>query len=649
VGLLVAVLSLAFAPKLGDVVSAATRIKRLGLAVAAAIAVFFIALITLSFVISAETVREQVKAQIHAVTGLDPVLSGDVSVSLFPTGRVRFDRVSFGDKHSGLSTLNVEQLVVRLRFFPFLIGRIEIADVTLVRPTITIGFGEGGGSNWAAQVDTLARALTPSPDRVKSFSEIRIADGTVMLHNENYNVVETLTNVDFTLAWPSISKTFGATGRFSWHEETIDAAVSLSDFVAALSGERSGLKLRLAGDLLKFAFDGYISHRPTLKMEGTLAADTASLRDTLRWAARWSAPGGSGFGPFAIKAQTNIVGRNISLSGVHVELDGNAGEGVIAFTNDGRQSLQGTLAVETLDLTPYVSTFRLLSGNDWNRRPIGVGGLNSVDVDIRLSAARVTLAHIKLGRTAVAANLRDGGLNIGIGESQAFGGVVTGTFGLARASAGAAVKAQLQFADVDLEQCLNELIGIRRIEGTGTITVTLDGSGGSVYEVTQSLNGNARIASKKGAIVGVNVEQLLRRLERNPLSTHSDFRGGKTPFDLFSIMLKVTQGVANFDDLRVEAPAWRIALSGMASIPERDLDLKGTASLLAVRDAAPTFELPFVVTGPWDEPLIWPDAQALIKHSGAAQPLLDAVRSRLKRDVGKAEAAKDSSPTSAPQ
>jgi hypothetical protein len=39
----------------------------------------------------------------------------------------------------------------------------------------------------------------------------------------------------------------------------------------------------------------------------------------------------------------------------------------------------------------------------------------------------------------------------------------------------------------------------------------------------------------------------------------------------------------------------------------------------------------------------------LIKHSGAAQPLLDAVRSRLKRDVGKAEAAKDSSLAPAPQ
>ena len=83
--------------------------------------------------------------------------------------------------------------------------------------------------------------------------------------------------------------------------------------VAALNGDRSGLKVRLAGTPFKFAFDGYISHRPTLKMEGTLAADAASLRDTLRWAEQPRPPGG-GFGRFALKAQTNVAGGSLALS-----------------------------------------------------------------------------------------------------------------------------------------------------------------------------------------------------------------------------------------------------------------------------------------------------------------------------------------------
>jgi AsmA protein len=419
-----------------------------------------------------------------------------------------------------------------------------------------------------------------------------------------------------------------------WHDEPVDATISLTDFAAALEGDRSGLKFRLAGPPFKFAFDGYISYRPTLKMEGTLAADAASLRETLRWTGQQLLPGG-GFGRFALKAQTNVVGGTIALSGVNIELDGNTGEGVLSF--DGRQSLQGTLAAEGLDLTPYVSTMRLLSSSErgWDTKPIALDGLEGVQLDLRLSAARVKVADAKLGRTAVAANLRDGNLAVAIGESQAFGGVVRGTFGLAKSRAGADFKAQLQFSDVDLEQCLGELFGIRRLEGKGNLGVALDSSGRSIYGLTKALNGTASLISRKGAIAGFNVEQLLKRIERRPLSGSGEFRTGKTPFETLTVNLRINQGVANVDDVRMEGPSVGLALGGSASIPARDLDLRGTASLLSISTsgtAAPAFELPFMVQGSWDDPIILPDPQSRIQRSGAAQPILDAVRNRNLRD-----------------
>jgi AsmA protein len=593
-------------------------------------------LVILPFLMPADAVREAVKAEIRAVTGLDPVLRGGASVSLFPTGTVSFDDVSLEDNRTGAPALTAEHVVARLRFFPFLAGRIEIADVSLVRPTIAIIFNADRSSNWSAHIETLARNLKPSPGRTASFSEIRIEDGTVILRDEAHRIVETLANVEMALAWPSISRSFAATGRFAWHDEPINATVSFTDFVAALNGDRSGLKVRLAGVPFKFAFDGYISHRPTLKMEGTLAADAASLRDTLRWAGQQAPPGG-GFGRFALKAQTNVVGGTIGLSGVNIELDGNTGEGVLAF--DGRQTLQGTLAAEGLDLTPYLSTVRLLTSGErgWDSKPIALDGLDGIHVDLRLSAARVNIANAKLGRTAVAANLRGGNLTVVVGESQAFGGIVKGTFGLAKSSAGADFKAQLQFSNVDLEQCLGEMFGIRRLEGKGNLGFAIDSSGSSVYDLTKALNGTATLSSRKGAIAGFNVEQLLRRIERRPLSGGGEFRSGKTPYETLTVNLNIIQGVANVDDVRMEGPSVGLALTGSASIPARELDLRGTASLLSVsasgaNAAVPAFELPFMVQGPWDDPIILPDPQSRIQRSGAAQPILDAVRNRSARD-----------------
>lgn len=616
--------------------SAATGIKRLGFAVAGIVAAGFAFLLALSFLISADTVRESVKSQIRAVTGFDPLLRGDVKVSLFPRGSVSFDDVSLGDNKTGASALTAQQLVVHLRFFPLLTGKIRIADVTLVRPTITVNFAPGGRTNWSGHMETLAKVLQPSPPLVESFSEIRIAGGTVIVRNDAYKVIEVLTDVDVALAWPSISKSFGATGRFVWHDEPIDATLSFTDFVAALTGDRSGLKLRVSGAPLKFAFDGYLSHRPRLKIDGMLAADTDSLRDALRWSAYWIAPTG-GFGRAALKAQVSVTGSNISLSSVNVELDGNAGEGALTFAGDGRKTLQGTLAVEGLDLSPYISTARVLTDRDhgWSRQQIALDGLSSVDVDLRLSAARVTIASAKLGRSAVAANLRNGNLTVAIGESQAFGGIVNGSFGLGTASGGTDFKAQIQFADVDLGQCLGELFGIRRVEGKGNLGFILDSSGASVYDLSKALNGTANLTSRKGAIAGVNIEQFLRRLERSPLSGRGELRGGRTPYDLLAINVKITQGTAEIEEARIEGTPVRLGLVGTASIPARDFDLKGTAALMtsSAADAPAAFELPFLVQGPWADPLVWPDPQILINRSGAAAPLLDAVRNRLKREA----------------
>jgi AsmA protein len=610
----------------------AIGIKRLALAAAALAAAAFAALVLLSILIPADTVRDAVKAEIRAVTGLDPVLRGGVAVSLFPRGEVNFEEVVLGDSSTGAPAITVEELTARLRFFPLLIGRVEIADVSLVRPTIAISFNPDGGSNWSSHVEMLARALQPQRERVASFSEIRISDGTVVLRDARRDLSETLSGVEFALAWPSISKTFAASGSFRWHGETIDGNFSLSDFVAALLGDKSGLKVRLSGAPAKFAFDGYISYRPTLRMEGTLAADTPSLRDTLRWATRHAPPGG-GFGRFALKAQTNVANGNVALSAVNVELDGNVGEGALTFDSNGRQALQGTLATEALDLTPYVSAIRFLtSGSDrnWEQAPISLDGLNDVDVDLRLSAARVTIANARLGRTAVAANLRGGHLTVTIGESEAFGGLVKGSFALAQASAGADLKAQLQFADVDLDQCLGDLFGFRRMEGKGTLGFAVESKGDSVYGLAKALNGSVNLTSRKGAIVGVNIEQLLKRLERSPLSIGNELRSGKTPFTQLLVNLKIEQGTVAVDDLRLEGPALRLALAGSASIPARDLDLNGTATLVSApaagaAEAAPVFELPFVLAGPWDDPEFRPDVRVLMRHSGAAAPLMDAI------------------------
>ncbi len=615
----------------------AQGMKRLAMPIAALLAAGFAGLVMTSWLIDKDAVRRSVEQQLRVATGLDLLVGGDIEVSLLPGSYVTLRKVGLkgGDAKNG-EPLTVDELTANLRLLPLLMRRYDIADVTLVNPHFNVMRDADGRSNWTPIVETLAKSIKPGVDSAVTFSEIRIVDGELTYRDEKQNAAENISDIDLSLGWPSISRSFAATGQFDWRGERVDGSLAIADFIAALSGDRSGLKVRAMSGPLKVAFDGTIANRTSLLMEGALSADSPSLRNAIRWAGE-TMSGSGGMGRFALKARANVVGDSVALTNVNVELDGNAAEGVITYSKGERQTLQATLAADTLDFTPYIATVRFLTSGarDWNRQLFDLRGLSATDLDMRLSAAKVIVGPSKLGRSAFGANLRSGTLVLSVGEAQIYGGTLRGSLGIARSDAVADVKAQFQVTDVDLEAGATELFGSHRLSGRGNINLALDATGASPYALTQTLNGTATLTGHDGAISGFNIEQLLKRLERKPLSGVGNFRSGNTPFDKINVSLSFNEGTATIDDARVEGPTARLTFTGTTSVPAREYDLKGLASLISADSTEPAFQLPFVVQGPWDDPLVFPDSDSLIRRSPASAPLLDSLKDRKTRDAVK--------------
>jgi AsmA protein len=253
---------------------------------------------------------------------------------------------------------------------------------------------------------------------------------------------------------------------------------------------------------------------------------------------------------------------------------------------------------------------------------------------MRLSLARVIVRKTDLRRVAAAATLRNGRFTLSIGEAQFHGGTLRGRAVFSQAEDGNAdVKIEASIAEFDLAAGMPVLTGIQRIEGKGTLALALEGTGAHVQAITRSLSGSVTFSAKDGALSGINVEQVLRRLERKPLSGSPDFGGGRTAFERMNAKLRVAGGFAKVEDANIEGPIVKVRLAGEASVVDRDFDLKGVATLMrAATPAASVFELPFIVLGPWDRPFLLPDATALIQRSGAAAPLLDAARKQAARE-----------------
>src|SRR5439155_6074520 len=206
--------------------------KRLGIPVAALFGVVVLALIGTSWFLNRDALRQAVEAQIREVTGLDLIVTGAIDVSVFPGSYVSFHNVGLKGGGTADPALAVDVLTANLRLLPLLLRRYEIADVMMLRPHIHVTRDAHGDSNWTPFIQTIARTMKPGADNQVSFSEIRIQDGILSYEDAGNHASEKLDDIDLSLAWPSISRSFAVTGQFDWRGQRVDGAISVSDFAA---------------------------------------------------------------------------------------------------------------------------------------------------------------------------------------------------------------------------------------------------------------------------------------------------------------------------------------------------------------------------------------------------------------------------------
>src|ERR1043166_1725120 len=163
--------------------STAAGFKRLGLAIAGVLATIAVVVIAGPLFIPREAVLSAIKGEIRAATGLDLAVRGEASVSLFPWGNVSLGDVVLAGGSGAEPALVAKELHARLRLVPLLFGRIGASDLALSHARVAVVIGRDGSSNWSGLSQKFARTLMPA-ERVTTISEIRIADGTVVIRDE---------------------------------------------------------------------------------------------------------------------------------------------------------------------------------------------------------------------------------------------------------------------------------------------------------------------------------------------------------------------------------------------------------------------------------------------------------------------------------
>lgn len=562
-----------------------------------------------------ERLRVDAIAALRAETGIEPGVGGEVTLALLPWPSASLSDVSIEASES--ARLTIPRVHVALELLPLLTGRFVAGRIDLVRPHLAL-----------SEVQPVLPALPDLMVNGSGRARFRVIDGSILATGRDSLAVQ-IAKINGSIDWRA-GRDFAANGSFVWLGVPLDFALDIDDMAALGRGERSDMLLTLAGEPVDFAFQGEAVLGADPAADGNLRVSTASLRRSLDWIG-YPAPTKDGFGAFALRSKVEASSDGAALSEMRADIDGNRSEGGLTVKIErGRLLLQGTFASDAIDLSPYGKlALSEPSGNVWSRQPIDLEPLATLDADLRFSATKARVGDTTVQHMAASAVLKGGKLTLAVGDAEAWGGSFQASATLApmAGSGGADVRVQLAGTDVALGPALGDLFRLTRLDGTGAFEIALGGAGGSVADIMSHLGGSVSVTAEKGAVLGVDVPRILSRLERRPLSGSGAIRGGRTDFDTLDAQAVVAGGVAKIDLLTLDSASVRIEVNGLVSIAERDLDLAGTASLVRPASAngatpAAGFDLPFVVQGSWESPLLLPDPQALIRRSGAARPLL---------------------------
>lgn len=436
----------------------------------------------------------------------------------------------------------------------------------------------------------------------------------------------------------------------------IPAAAALEEvkFSGKLTGAGDALQLTEItfsheGDLLQATYAGDVALAGPGALEGKLTASSRDLRALLAAAGTELAPG-STLQTFSATSDVSGSFTNIALSALDLELDALTARGNAGIDLTGaRPRLTGKLNMGSLDLSPFLApadqtpqAARPLQA--WSKDKLDLAGLSAADADLQLTTTQITLGSVKLTDAALTATLLDGKLAADFSRFKAFGGNWQGRLTVDAASDVPAAAFAMQGEEVAMSNLLGTLAGFDRLSGTGAFRIDAATRGDSLDALMRGLNGEVSTNLSEGALKGINAAQLVRSAQslRQALAsgklTTLDFRSVLSPaaatdFSSFDSLLKIENGVAGVNLLKLISPALGIDGTGSIDIGGQKLDLRlATAIDKTGQGAGSVVQLngipvPVRLSGSWNQLKVTPD------FSGVQAALEAELRGRLVDEI----------------
>ena len=339
------------------------------------------------------------------------------------------------------------------------------------------------------------------------------------------------------------------------------------------------------------------------------------------------------------------------LNGLRIVLDDTALAGGAEVSNFSQPAVRFDLTADAIDLDRYMppstETVVVAGGGgtaDGGAAPVAVVAqpaaapvpvglpldtLRALDLVGKARIGRIKVSNLRVSDAQLRLEAKGGLMQLNPISVSLYQGVAKGRMAMDVSASKPVLSSTMNVVNVQAEPLLQDLQGEALLAGRGQIALDLKATGLSSDSLKRSLNGNVGIKFLDGAVMGVNVAQIVREaqaaLSGQPLNQAR--QANRTDFAELSGTARIVNGTINNQDLALKSPLLRIQGAGSASLPAETIDyliqasvvesLKGQGGrgLADLRGVT----IPVRVGGTFSQPSYQPDVEAVLTELAKAK------------------------------
>ncbi|MEL7029845.1 MAG: AsmA family protein, partial [Pseudomonadota bacterium] len=382
---------------------------KIAIGVGGAVVLVIVLLLAAPLFIPASAFKDQIEARASDSLGRQVTVGDELSLSLFPQFKFAVTDLTIANapNMSDETFASVARADIGVNLLPLLGGRVAIDRFVLIEPTINLERNAAGEVNWmlvaeeqaTAQEETGAASSGDLPGDI-NLGDVRLVDGQVRYRDAVEGVSYDVSDINLDVALKSFSSPLTLDGDLVFQERPVALDVNVSTIRAIQQGKKAQIRAKLSLDDARVAFSADTIEGDEFTYTGDIDVNAPSVRGLLTWFGQ-AAPMEYGFGPLEVAGDISGDATSMRFEQAKLRFDDMRGGGRLAADwASGKPSFDGALALDALDLRPYMPPPDDAADQamaPWSTETIDFSGMGTVDLNFEIETDKTLVEYPALG------------------------------------------------------------------------------------------------------------------------------------------------------------------------------------------------------------------------------------------------------------